>query len=368
MTNREEDELLSQTTVAVDSLDDQLTTAEAAAVAVVATASESTANGKSSDLENGTDTNNTTNTTSGGVIVNGSVAENGTNITASTEIITDQCMSENSSGFSDDDSLTGGTNETGDPKTIEQVVDMVRQMGKKGLLKEYAEIRARQPDGTFDHAKMRSNLTKNRYTDVLCYDHSRVVLSYDDDDSTNDYINANFVDGYKQKNAYISTQGMIQLRLKAFFKRSLSHKHTHTTFSAGPLPKTTPDFYQMVWDQQCLVIVMTTKTMERGRVKCHQYWELEVGETAEHGNFKVTTTAIESNENYSVASLEIKNTKTDEIRNVSHWQFSGWPDYGKSFDIICRLREQLNNLNISSCPPLRRPIIRTSYVNIFATG
>lgn len=54
---------------------------------------------------------------------------------------------------------------------------------------------------------MRNNLTKNRYTDVLCYDHSRVVLSRVDGDELSDYINANFVDGYKQKNAYISTQG-----------------------------------------------------------------------------------------------------------------------------------------------------------------
>lgn len=129
-------------------------------------------------------------------------------------IITDLHWSENppssaspSSGFSDDDSLTGD-----DAKTIQQIVEMVKQMGKKGLIKEYAEIRARQPDGSFDHAKLRSNLTKNRYTDVLCYDHSRVVLSHDvegddDDDPTGDYINANYVDGYKQKNAYISTQG-----------------------------------------------------------------------------------------------------------------------------------------------------------------
>lgn len=112
-----------------------------------------------------------------------------------------------SSGFSDDDSLTGD-----DGKTIQQIVEMVKQLGKRGLVKEYAEIRARQPEGTFDHAKLRSNLTKNRYTDVLCYDHSRVVLSQnpengDEDDPTSDYINANFVDGYKQKNAYISTQG-----------------------------------------------------------------------------------------------------------------------------------------------------------------
>lgn len=55
--------------------------------------------------------------------------------------------------------------------------------------------------------RIRINLAKNRYTDVLCYDHSRVILSQIDDDVTSDYINANFVDGYKQKNAYISTQG-----------------------------------------------------------------------------------------------------------------------------------------------------------------
>lgn len=55
--------------------------------------------------------------------------------------------------------------------------------------------------------RAKHNLAKNRYTDVLCFDHSRVILPTIDDDPTTDYINANFVDGYKQKNAYISTQG-----------------------------------------------------------------------------------------------------------------------------------------------------------------
>jgi tyrosine-protein phosphatase non-receptor type 9 len=54
---------------------------------------------------------------------------------------------------------------------------------------------------------MKANMCKNRYTDVLCLDKSRVVLSTVDDDASSDYINANFVDGYRQKNAYISTQG-----------------------------------------------------------------------------------------------------------------------------------------------------------------
>lgn len=56
--------------------------------------------------------------------------------------------------------------------------------------------------------RLASNLAKNRYTDVLCFDHSRVLLSQTDpDDPTTDYINANYVDGYKQKNAFICTQG-----------------------------------------------------------------------------------------------------------------------------------------------------------------
>lgn len=74
---------------------------------------------------------------------------------------------------------------------------------------------------------MRNNLTKNRYTDVLCYDHSRVVLAREDDDELSDYINANFVDGYKQKNAYISTQGESSPSESMCFLRLLRHAHLH---------------------------------------------------------------------------------------------------------------------------------------------
>ncbi|KAH8397792.1 hypothetical protein KR222_001754, partial [Zaprionus bogoriensis] len=215
------------------------------------------------------------------------------------EFWTENPPSSASSGFSDDDSLAG---QEGDPKTIEQIVQMVRERCRQGLIKEYADIRNRAPEGTFLHARMRYNLTKNRYTDVLCYDHSRVVLAREDEDELSDYINANFVDGYKQKNAYISTQ--------------------------GPLPKTSQDFWRMIWEQHCLVIVMTTRVMERGRVKCGQYWEPTEDSSLEFGNYHVRTISVECNEDYTVASLELRNLKTDEIRNVSHWQFTSWPDYG----------------------------------------
>lgn len=70
------------------------------------------------------------------------------------------------------------------------------------------------------------------------------------------------------------------------------------------------------------MIVMTTKTMERGRVKCHQYWEPSKDETSVYGNFSVKTTAVDANEDYTVASLEIKNSKVnfDQTLNISKLQ------------------------------------------------
>lgn len=66
---------------------------------------------------------------------------------------------------------------------------------------------------------MKYNLPKNRYSDVLCYDHSRVVLpTVTGADASADYINANFVDGYNQDNAYISTQGSCSIGLSYNYK------------------------------------------------------------------------------------------------------------------------------------------------------
>lgn len=152
--------------------------------------------------------------------------------------------------------------------------------------------------------RLRANLTKNRYTDVLCFDHSRVILSQEDDDPTSDYINANFVDGYKQKNAYISTQG------NAILIYNYLHLNSHlSTPPSGPLPKTTPDFWRMVWEQHCMVIVMTTRVLERGRIKCGQYWETTEGSSCVYGCYNVRTLNVESNEDYTVTLLELTNFK-----------------------------------------------------------
>jgi len=217
----------------------------------------------------------------------------------------------------------------GEGLSLADFIEHVRVKGRQGLMEEYSEIRCRPPSGTFNEARSPKNQAKNRYTDVLCYDHSRVPLAHnndhgdhgdDDDDggfaasaAETDYINANFVDGYKQKNAFIFTQ--------------------------GPLPKTFKDFWQMVWEQRVQVVVMTTRTFERGRQKCGQYWPTDVGvaQPTVAGDFRVTATEVsggessgdgESADDYVVTRLTLRNEKTGETRPVVHFQFVCWPDYG----------------------------------------
>lgn len=126
------------------------------------------------------------------------------------------------------------------------------------------------------------------------------------DDETNmchsDYIHANYVDGYKQKNAYISTQ--------------------------GPLDDTCEDFWRMVWQQQTLVIVMTTKVREQRRVKCAQYWPLELNEKFTMSVFEIGNTKVETHENFVITTLELTHLKLGETRTVAHCQFVSWPDHG----------------------------------------
>lgn len=185
--------------------------------------------------------------------------------------------------------------------TLEEFIGQLQVKGRKGLYQEYAELKARGPQGTFLTARLKPNQCKNRYTDVLCYDHSRVVLSQIGDDEDSTYINANFVDGYHQKNAFISTQ--------------------------GPLPKTYTDFWRMIWEQRCAVVVMTTRTLERGRGKCGQYWPIR-GSADFDDLFRVTALSSEQKADYTETQLELHNCKTKETRLVSHLQFTSWPDYG----------------------------------------
>uniref|UniRef100_A0A8C1BZ70 Tyrosine-protein phosphatase non-receptor type 9 n=2 Tax=Cyprinus carpio TaxID=7962 RepID=A0A8C1BZ70_CYPCA len=239
--------------------------------------------------------------------------------------------------------------------SVQDLVQHVKRKKKKGIYQEYEEIRKEPPAGTFDYSKKVSNQIKNRYSDVLCLDQSRVRLCplNNEDDETSDYINASFMDGYKRSNAYIATQ--------------------------GPLPKTFGDFWRMVWEQMVLIIVMTTRVVERGRVKCGQYWPLEAGRTEDYGYFLVRNVHIEMFQDFKLSYLEIFNTQTGECREVSHYLYMSWPDFGvpKSASAMLDFRAHVKQRQESSLrtlypdwmgPPGGPPVVVHCSAGIGRTG
>ncbi|MEE6460312.1 hypothetical protein FKM82_000918 [Ascaphus truei] len=201
--------------------------------------------------------------------------------------------------------------------TVLGLVQHVKRMKKRGIFQEYEEIRKEPPVGSFDVSKKLYNQAKNRYSDVLCLDQSRVKLGLIGTDETTDYVNASFMDGYKRKNAYIATQ--------------------------GPLPKTFDDFWRMVWEHKVLIIVMTTRVIERGRIKCGQYWPLEVGRNEDSGHFSIRNIHIDLFQDFKLTHLDVYNKQTDESRSVAHYQYMSWPDFGvpKSASAMLDFRSQV---------------------------
>ncbi|XP_054693174.1 tyrosine-protein phosphatase non-receptor type 9 isoform X1 [Grus americana] len=187
--------------------------------------------------------------------------------------------------------------------TLQELLDHVSHKQKRGIYEEYEDIRRRSPAGTFVCSLAPYNQEKNRYGDVPCLDQTRVKLAkpYSRPELT-DYINASFMDGYKQRNAYIGTQ--------------------------GPLENTYGDFWRMVWEQNVLVIVMTTRLEEGGRRKCGQYWPLEKDFQVCFGALTITNLGVENLNHYKKTILEIHSSETRERRLVSHFQYLSWPDYG----------------------------------------
>uniref|UniRef100_A0A8C3CIC0 protein-tyrosine-phosphatase n=1 Tax=Cairina moschata TaxID=8855 RepID=A0A8C3CIC0_CAIMO len=187
--------------------------------------------------------------------------------------------------------------------TLPELLEHVGRKQKRGIYEEYEEIRRRSPAGTFACSLAPYNQEKNRYGDVPCLDQTRVKLAkpYSRPELT-DYINASFMDGYKQRNTYIGTQ--------------------------GPLENTYGDFWRMVWEQNVLVIVMTTRLEEGGRRKCGQYWPLEKDSHMSFGALTVTNLGVENLGHYKKTILEIHSSEGKERRLLSHFQYLSWPDYG----------------------------------------
>ncbi|KAL7926452.1 hypothetical protein ACQKWADRAFT_140250 [Trichoderma austrokoningii] len=186
---------------------------------------------------------------------------------------------------------------------------------------------------------------KNRYKDILPFEHARVKLQNKPEGSC-DYINASHLAASRSNKKYIASQ--------------------------GPLPATFEDFWSVIWEQDVRVIIMLTAESEGGQLKCHTYWnDREYGPiklrklsekkaSLDLDKHKSNAATVQSTMPSAEASRRRANTTTtleapattpapaqpdtfvtirkfalthaahpyEPIREITHLHFSSWPDFG----------------------------------------
>ncbi|XP_053100712.1 receptor-type tyrosine-protein phosphatase F isoform X2 [Hemicordylus capensis] len=188
------------------------------------------------------------------------------------------------------------------PIPVTDLADNIDRLKANDGLKFSQEYESIDPGQqfTWENSNLEVNKPKNRYANVIAYDHSRVILTSIDGVPGSDYINANYIDGYRKQNAYIATQ--------------------------GPLPETLSDFWRMVWEQRTATIVMMTRLEEKSRVKCDQYWPGRGTET--YGLIQVTLLDTVELATYTVRTFALYKNGSSEKRELRQFQFMAWPDHG----------------------------------------
>ncbi|XP_056619302.1 tyrosine-protein phosphatase non-receptor type 2a [Triplophysa dalaica] len=164
----------------------------------------------------------------------------------------------------------------------------------------YNEIRNQSQECPYKVAKFPENRNRNRYRDVSPYDHSRVRL----ENSENDYINASLITMEKAQRRYILTQ--------------------------GPLRNTCGHFWLMIWEQRSKAVIMLNRVIEKGLEKCAQYWPSEEEGDMDFSDteFVVFLVSEDVEPNYTIRVLELQNSKTGESRQIYHFHYTTWPDFG----------------------------------------
>ncbi|KAJ6658385.1 hypothetical protein lerEdw1_020089 [Lerista edwardsae] len=199
-----------------------------------------------------------------------------------------------------------------------------RKMADEGrlFLDEFQSIPRVFSKFPIKEARKSYNQNKNRYVDILPYDYNRVELSGIAGDPGSDYINASHIDGFKEPRKYIAAQ--------------------------GPKDETTDDFWRMVWEQKATIVVMVTRCEEGNRAKCAKYWPSMEEETASYGDIVVKINECKVCPDYNIQKLHITNRREKTTgRDVTHIQFTSWPDHGVPDDphLLLKLRRRVNALS-----------------------
>ncbi|XP_063992534.1 tyrosine-protein phosphatase 10D isoform X3 [Diachasmimorpha longicaudata] len=199
-------------------------------------------------------------------------------------------------------SLPDSVIETSRPIRVENFAEHYRIMSADSdfrFSEEFEELKHVGRDQPCTAADLPCNRPKNRFTNILPYDHSRFKLQPVDDEEGSDYINANYVPGHNSPREFIVTQ--------------------------GPLHSTRDDFWRMVSESNSRAIVMLTRCIEKGREKCDHYWPMDTLPVY-YGDICVTVLNETRYPDWSITEFML--CRGDTKRVIQHFHFTTWPDFG----------------------------------------
>ncbi|NWR73416.1 PTPRA phosphatase, partial [Centropus unirufus] len=184
---------------------------------------------------------------------------------------------------------------------LQKIYNKVPGTSSNGLEEEFKKLTSIK----IQNDKMRTgnlpaNMKKNRVLQIIPYEFNRVIIPVKRGEENTDYVNASFIDGYRQKDSYIASQ--------------------------GPLQHTIEDFWRMIWEWKSCSIVMLTELEERGQEKCAQYWPSDG--SVSYGDITVELKKEEECESYTVRDLLVTNTRENKSRQIRQFHFHGWPEVG----------------------------------------
>ncbi|KFB35007.1 AGAP003187-PA-like protein [Anopheles sinensis] len=160
-------------------------------------------------------------------------------------------------------------------------------------------------DRTTKNSDMKENMPKNRYPDIKAYDQTRVKLMPLNGLAGSDYINANFVIGYKERKKFICAQ--------------------------GPMDATINDFWRMIWEQHLEIIVMLTNLEEYNKTKCAKYWPEGTNDSIQYGELLITFHSITYYADYIVRTLKVTKRSAssgeETCREISQYHYLAWKDF-----------------------------------------
>ncbi|CAH0385398.1 unnamed protein product [Bemisia tabaci] len=199
-------------------------------------------------------------------------------------------------------SLADSIIETSRPIRLDQFAEHYRIMSADSdfrFSEEFEELKHVGREQSCSAADLSCNRPKNRFTNILPYDHSRFKLQPVDDEEGSDYINANYVTGHNSPREFIVTQ--------------------------GPLHSTRDDFWRMCWESNSRAIVMLTRCIEKAREKCDHYWPYDTLPVY-YGDISVTMLNDTHYPDWIVTEFIM--CRGDQKRIIRHFHFTTWPDFG----------------------------------------